>query len=73
MQTSPPHAQRLFMGGFLTLLVLLPLFAACSNGSSSTGITPTPQRTYEQSECSHFSDGEASGHVQLWENWVISG
>lgn len=45
MQTSPPHAKRLFIGGLLALLFLIPLFAACGNGSRSTGITPTPQRT----------------------------
>src|SRR5437868_3778001 len=45
IQTSPPHAKRLFIGGLLALLFLIPLFAACGNSSRSTGITPTSQRT----------------------------
>src|SRR2546421_7590775 len=48
MQTSSPHAKRLFTGSLLVMLFLIPLFAACSNGAGntgSTGNTPTPQST----------------------------
>ena len=42
MQTSSPHAKRLFTGSLFIMLFLIPLFAACSNGA---GNTPTPQST----------------------------
>ena len=48
MQTSSPHAKRLFTGSLFIMLFLIPLFAACSNGAGntgSTGNTPTPQST----------------------------
>src|SRR5947209_13624985 len=45
MQTSSPHAKRLFTGSLLVMLFLIPLFAACSNGAGNTGNTPTPQST----------------------------
>ncbi len=63
MRTSPPHAKRLFMGGLLALLFLIPVFAACSNGSSSTGITPTPQRTADKAGTGSATPDETPGVV----------
>src|SRR5437764_1101905 len=45
MQTSSPHAKRLFSSSLLVMLFLIPLFAACSNGAGSTGNTPISQST----------------------------